>query len=322
MLTRILLSAALAAVRTLPGNSCLGYETSLAVRNQICVSSVLSLTLHPVVALVDGGDDLAGFEAAARHQRRRQLDDASGDLGSHLDLLGRGEDGRLQVLVAVTPQSAIRPLETVMAGLGLRCGLIDLATLGVFNTLRLDGRLSYLHTEVLDYETIDPTDVENMRLRELCRFQPENCFLYGPGQTVDYSGNTLPRSPEWSVTLGAEYTFYLRDWGSLTPRVQYYWQDDTYYRAFNTPLDLQEKYHQTDLKLIWRSPSEQWEAELFVNNLEDDMITSLFKRGWTSWPFTWTMPSYALNFEDFRVSRASIPCPSSGKHSFTTSSPS
>ena len=36
--------------------------------------------------------------------------------------------------------------------------------------------------------------------------------------------------------------------------------------------DLQESYHFTDLKLIWRSPSESWTAEAFVQNLEDEVV--------------------------------------------------
>ncbi len=58
------------------------------------------------------------------------------------DVLGRSEDGRVEVLVAVAPEAAIAPLEAVLHAMGLRCGLIDLASLGVFNVLRVDGRLN------------------------------------------------------------------------------------------------------------------------------------------------------------------------------------
>lgn len=58
------------------------------------------------------------------------------------DILGRGEDGRVEVLVAVAPEAAVGPLEAVLRDMGLRCGLIDLTSLGVFNALRLDGRLN------------------------------------------------------------------------------------------------------------------------------------------------------------------------------------
>jgi hypothetical protein len=57
------------------------------------------------------------------------------------DVVGRDDEGRVQVLVAVAPENAVRPLETLLQDLGLRCGLIDLSTFGVFNALRLDGQL-------------------------------------------------------------------------------------------------------------------------------------------------------------------------------------
>jgi iron complex outermembrane receptor protein len=86
----------------------------------------------------------------------------------------------------------------------------------------------------------------------------------------DYSGNELSRAPKWKLTLSGEYEIPIGRFGSLTPRVQYAWQDDTYFRAFNRDFDLQEAYHQTDAKLIWSSPEDRWDAEVFVTNIEDE----------------------------------------------------
>ena len=91
----------------------------------------------------------------------------------------------------------------------------------------------------------------------------------------------------------------------MSPRAQYYWQDETWYRAFNrteensgrnapcSPAsrnirlycrsdgtlwssadgrDLQDAYGLTDLKLSWRSPGERWSAEAFVTNLQDKVV--------------------------------------------------
>jgi len=90
------------------------------------------------------------------------------------------------------------------------------------------------------------------------------------GGLDDFSGNQLPRSPEWKYTLSAEYEVPLGRFGSLTPRVQYTWQDDTYFRAFNRGFDLQEDYHLTNAKLIWSSPEQTWSVEAFVENIEDE----------------------------------------------------
>jgi iron complex outermembrane receptor protein len=86
----------------------------------------------------------------------------------------------------------------------------------------------------------------------------------------DYSGNQLSRSPEWKVTLSGEYEIPIGRYGSLSPRVQYTWQDDTYFRAFNRDFDLQDAYHLTDAKVTWRSPEERWWIEVFVQNIEDE----------------------------------------------------
>ena len=136
--------------------------------------------------------------------------------------------------------------------------------------LNVKAAVGYLDAEVTDYFSIDPVDQEKARVQRLHELDPVT--FPNPAGKTDYGGNVLPRSPEWTITLSADYTFFLGNYGSLTPRVQYYWQDDTYYRVYNEPLDLQEAYHLTDIGLTWRSPQESWTVEGFVTNLEDDSI--------------------------------------------------
>ena len=173
---------------------------------------------------------------------------------------------------------------------------VDLETvLMPIDALELSAKVGYLDAEATEYLSIDPIDANrNLQLRNCQIFADSPC----PPLT-DYSGNTLPRSPEWSITLSASYTFYPANgtYGSLTPRVQYYWQDDTYYRIYNDPLDEQEAYHLTDIKLTWRSPTEAWTVETFVNNLEDDYVyqnliigprlTGSTQNAWYGAPRTW-----------------------------------
>ncbi len=143
--------------------------------------------------------------------------------------------------------------------------------------LRLNGQVGYLDAEFREFRSVDPLDSLAGRARQdalpLSEFE-------------DLSGNRLARAPEWSYTIAAEYSLPLGDLGTLTPRVQFYWQDDTFYRAYNgcservlsqgvctdPDLDLQQAYHRTDLRLTWRGPEEVWSFEAFVLNLEDDDI--------------------------------------------------
>ena len=177
--------------------------------------------------------------------------------------------------------------------------------------LRLDGFVSVLDTEFTEYEAVDPIDV---LVATNCRIEARTLdptYRSGlPGCTpTDYSGNELTRSPKLQYSIGVAYDIYLGRFGTLTPRVQYYWQDDTWFRPFNRtransganapcPIsdlneggceirasdgqsillnatdgrDEQEAYHFTDLKLSWTSPSETWNAEAFVINLEDQVV--------------------------------------------------
>jgi len=176
--------------------------------------------------------------------------------------------------------------------------------------LRLNANLSYLNTEIRDFQTLDPAALDvfegnrllQRSIAELvrdaapfeerdCPFPDENGVIRSAPCTVDdFSGNVLPRAPEWSLTLAAEYAIPLGDWGTLTPRVQYYWQDETYFRPFNRDFDLQEAFHKTDLKLIWTSPSELLEAEVFVDNIEDEAVVQnllIGSRVFGSPPFAW-----------------------------------
>lgn len=136
--------------------------------------------------------------------------------------------------------------------------------------LQLDAKFGYIKTDLTEYDAIDPTDSDKTLARLKSELDPKT--FPDPPALDDYSGNELARAPSWTVTLGAQYDFYLGRWGMLTPRIQYYQQDETYFRAFNTPLDLQDGYHRTDVKLTWASPDEAWTVEGFVNNLEDELV--------------------------------------------------
>lgn len=55
--------------------------------------------------------------------------------------LGEFEDGRMHVLVAITPERVVRSVEELLENAGYRVGLIDLTSLNLFNALRISGQL-------------------------------------------------------------------------------------------------------------------------------------------------------------------------------------
>lgn len=192
---------------------------------------------------------------------------------------------------------------TVIDGVGTRTDNADAEIWGLeleyemapLSGLRIGGNIGYTNSEFTDYLSHDPVDSNNSV--QCNREEAARAFVDLGCIRTQFAGNELSRAPELSWKVAVEYDFFLREWGKLTPRVQYYWQDDTWYRAFNrTPEnsgpncdvieprfdppaqcgsivnDLQAGYHQTDIKLIWASPTERWTAEAFVLNLEDEEV--------------------------------------------------
>ena len=91
------------------------------------------------------------------------------------------------------------------------------------------------------------------------------------GLLSDISGNSLPNSPETTVRLGVQYTWPIDGLsGELTMRWDYYWQDDSYGREFNTVGDEIDSWDQHNLSLIYQSNDGNWQARLWARNLQDE----------------------------------------------------
>jgi outer membrane receptor protein involved in Fe transport len=95
------------------------------------------------------------------------------------------------------------------------------------------------------------------------------------GVPVQLSGKELPSAPNWTASLGAEYTVDLtNDWQG-TVRADYYAQDDNYARIYNSKADKINSYD--NLNLSFRMDSEAKGLELLVyarNLLSEDSITN------------------------------------------------
>jgi iron complex outermembrane receptor protein len=270
---------------------------------------------HLLFARIDRGHKSGGFQAGGKGEYQPEKNWAY-SVGSKSTFF----DGRLQVnldgfvyqyqdmQLVILDELTLRTENTDARMYGW-----DLKTvLSPVEGLRLEATVSNLHTETIDYYSLDPANqisaagsfsdptaaynAQRLQIRYLAEtygaddprgvpyadstlcfspppeFKPNyRCGLTGDKDGLDdFSGNQLSRAPEWKILLAAEYEFPLGRIGSLTPRVQYAWQDDTYFRAFNKDFDLQEAYHQTDAKLIWSSPEQRWQAEAFVTNIEDE----------------------------------------------------
>jgi iron complex outermembrane receptor protein len=156
------------------------------------------------------------------------------------------------------------------------------ATAQPLTGLKLDAKVSYLDARFREFCSVDPLEPGRaFQVREgqaVCTGQDlNNNAVPDPGESGLYpddvrDGNDLPRSPRLTYTLMGEYEVPIGRWGSLVPHVQYMWSDEAFYRVYNTEIDFQDRYHKTDLRLIWVSPEETWTAEAFVENLENDDV--------------------------------------------------
>ncbi|MFP8876179.1 MAG: TonB-dependent receptor, partial [Myxococcota bacterium] len=106
------------------------------------------------------------------------------------------------------------------------------------------------------------------------------------GQVVelatDYTGNPLPNSPRFEVSGGAQWSFELGRFGSLTPRYDFTWKADTYYdptkgRGVQKPgfKQLPEyalgqpAFVRHNVRLTFRSPDGKAELAGWCRNLTD-----------------------------------------------------
>ena len=104
------------------------------------------------------------------------------------------------------------------------------------------------------------------------------------GLSQNLNGNALPNSPENTIKIGVAYTFDIPAiGGTLTPRIDYYWQDDMYSREFNTSGDEVDAWDQWNASLIYQSNDGKWSARAWVRNLQDeDNITGHYLTSDTS----------------------------------------
>lgn len=102
-------------------------------------------------------------------------------------------------------------------------------------------------------------------------FLEANGVATSSGEPTNIKGNELPNSPDMTFRLGVQYTWPIDAIaGDLTMRWDYYWQDDSWGREFNTPGDKIDSWDQHNLSFIYESHNGDWQARLWARNLQDE----------------------------------------------------
>jgi len=88
----------------------------------------------------------------------------------------------------------------------------------------------------------------------------------------EIGGNELPNSPHWTVSLGAQYRFEFAGGWSATPRVDFYYQGESYARIYNRVNDQLDAYTNTNISLTFENADWGVLAQLYVRNLTDEQV--------------------------------------------------
>ncbi|HYG27116.1 MAG TPA: TonB-dependent receptor, partial [Caulobacteraceae bacterium] len=100
----------------------------------------------------------------------------------------------------------------------------------------------------------------------------------GQGFAKDLGGNHLPNAPEWTVSLGGQYTMMLPGGWDATVRADYYWQAKSFARVYNmSDYDRLQAWENANLSLWVENPDWGVKAEVYVKNVFDETpITGAF----------------------------------------------
>lgn len=126
-------------------------------------------------------------------------------------------------------------------------------------------RFSYMDAEFGDFVTGSGSDVAIGNATRL--------GVDGTQQpAADVSGLEIPFSPEFTLGLTAQYMMSLGEFGTLVPRVNFYFSDEYWTADQHYPISLQDSYTKTDLSLTWISADEHWQLQGFLRNIEDAAV--------------------------------------------------
>ena len=152
---------------------------------------------------------------------------------------------------------------------------------------RFSANLAWLDAELDGGSSLDPADINQRGTTENIVTTPNSNIYTGadcPGGVIpcagleaNLDGNQLPNAPEFSVNLGAGYTWYLSNGMELTAATNYYWQDEFYTRVFNTVNDQVDEWDVWNATLTLFSADGSWFVEAWGRNLQDeDHITGQY----------------------------------------------
>jgi len=98
--------------------------------------------------------------------------------------------------------------------------------------------------------------------------------------TIDLDGNNLPRSPEFSANVGTDYTVPVGTSGDLSFRVDYQYQDESFFTTFNRQLSAQDAFSLLNARVSYIKNDGSWGIAAFIRNaLDEDYFLNILESG-------------------------------------------
>jgi iron complex outermembrane receptor protein len=89
---------------------------------------------------------------------------------------------------------------------------------------------------------------------------------------TNLAGLSLPRTPEWTLTLGYEHDWNLQTGGRLTARADVQWKSEYEVDLLRFNYSKQDAYALVNGRVTYEDPSGAWSASVFANNLTDEAV--------------------------------------------------
>lgn len=88
--------------------------------------------------------------------------------------------------------------------------------------------------------------------------------------TINLDGNNLTRSPEFTANIGTQYVLPLGGRGELSFRVDYQYQDESFFTAFNRQLSAQDSFELVNARIAYADEQKRWQIAAYVKNATDE----------------------------------------------------
>lgn len=95
----------------------------------------------------------------------------------------------------------------------------------------------------------------------------------------DFSGNRLANAPDWSYSLGGQYTVDLGSVGEVLLRSDFAWRDTVDFKRNNLPQFRSDTYSLLNARVSYVSPNKLWEVSIYGTNLTDNRYATYITVG-------------------------------------------